>query len=303
MRGRRGSLLWLLFLSFALPGCEWGSDSTKTGKTKPAVNAPGPEDADAPKEFTTTESGLKYRICRKSDGKKPTAEQMVIVNYRGKLDDGTLFDTTYGTFGGPTTMELKHLVAGWKEGLLLIGEGGMIELEVPYKLGYGDRGVPPDVPAKANLHFLVELIKVTDAPKVPPELEAAGVAGPDDLQPGKVDSDAPEEFTTTDSGLKYRIRRQSDGKKPTAANSVKVHYRCWLDDGKDFDSSYPKKQPAEFPLGQVVAGWTEGLQLIGVGGMIELEIPGSLGYGPRGKPPTIPPNATLHFLVEVLEVR
>jgi FKBP-type peptidyl-prolyl cis-trans isomerase FkpA len=118
-----------------------------------------------------------------------------------------------------------------------------------------------------------------------------------------VDDDAPEEFTTTASGLKYRIRRKSEGKKPTKVNSVKVHYKGWLDDGKQFDSSYDRGQPIDFGLGQVVPGWTEGLQLIGVGGMIELEIPSKLGYGPGGKPPVIPPDSTLHFIVELLDVK
>jgi FKBP-type peptidyl-prolyl cis-trans isomerase len=306
MRGQRGVLLWFLFpslVSIVLTGCGAGTASSKPGKPERVVNSPGPEDPDAPKEFTTTESGLKYRICRKSDGKKPTIDHVVTVNYRGWLDDGKLFDTTYGTGGAPALLEMRNFVPGWQEGLALVGEGGMIELEIPYKLGYGERGAPPDIPPKATLHFLVEVIKVTDAPKLPPDLAAAGVSPMGDLKPGKVDPDAPEEFTTTDSGLKYRIRRKSDGKKPTASNSVKVHYRGWLDNGKEFDSSYSRKKPEEFPLKGVIAGWTEGLQLIGVGGMIELEVPGPLGYKERGNPPTIPSNATLHFVVELLEVR
>ena len=69
-----------------------------------------------------------------------------------------------------------------------------------------------------------------------------------------------------------------------------------------FDSSYRNGRPVEFPLGQVVPGWTEGLQYVGEGGMIELEIPYHLGYGEYGKPPVIPPRATLHFIVELEEV-
>ena len=130
---------------------------------------------------------------------------------------------------------------------------------------------------------------------VPDEL--SGGAGP-----GEVDEDAPEEFTTTPSGLKYRIRRKSDGRKPTPANTVVAHYRGWLDDETVFDSSYPRGEPSEFPLDKVVAGWTEGLQLIGEGGMIELEVPAALGYGESGRP-GIPPNATLHFIVELVEVK
>ncbi|MGD9724099.1 MAG: FKBP-type peptidyl-prolyl cis-trans isomerase [Pirellulales bacterium] len=122
-------------------------------------------------------------------------------------------------------------------------------------------------------------------------------------EPGPVDKDAPKEFTTTPSGLKYRIRRQSDGDKPRAANNVVAHYKGWLDDGTEFDSSYKRGEPTPFPLNRVIKGWTEGLQLVGKGGMIELEIPSDLAYGPMGRPPVIPPNARLHFLVELIDIK
>jgi FKBP-type peptidyl-prolyl cis-trans isomerase FkpA len=127
----------------------------------------------------------------------------------------------------------------------------------------------------------------------------------DSLQSGTgvIDDDAPQDFTTTRSGLKYRVLRQSDGKKPVAHNTVTVNYRGWLDNGREFDSSYKRGEPISFPLGGVIAGWTEGMQLIGSGGMIELWIPSDLGYGSAGSPPSVPPNATLHFIVELLAVK
>jgi FKBP-type peptidyl-prolyl cis-trans isomerase len=120
--------------------------------------------------------------------------------------------------------------------------------------------------------------------------------------PMVIDEDAPSEFTTTDSGLKYRILRKSKSRKPIPSNTVEVDYRGWLDDGSTFDSSYNQRKPASFVLSKVVPGWTEGLQLLGEGGMMELEIPPELGYGEAGNPPTIPPNATLHFKVELLRI-
>jgi len=119
---------------------------------------------------------------------------------------------------------------------------------------------------------------------------------------GPVDDDAPEEFTETGSGLKYRILRKSDDAKATANDSVTVNYRGWLDDGTEFDSSYERGEPISFPLGGVIAGWTEGMQLVGTGGMIELTIPSELGYGSRGAGGAVPPNATLHFIVELISV-
>ena len=109
-------------------------------------------------------------------------------------------------------------------------------------------------------------------------------------------------FTTTQSGLKYRVLKPSDGPKPTASDTVTVHYAGWLDDGTEFDSSYKRGQPATFPLNGVIAGWTEGLQLIGEDGEIELEIPSELGYGERGAGSDIPPGATLHFKIELIGV-
>jgi FKBP-type peptidyl-prolyl cis-trans isomerase FkpA len=127
----------------------------------------------------------------------------------------------------------------------------------------------------------------------------------DSLQSGTgvMDDDAPMEFTTTRSGLQYRVLRHSDGKKPLARNTVTVNYRGWLDNGREFDSSYKRGEPISFPLGGVIAGWTEGMQLVGNGGMIELWIPSDLGYGAKGSPPSVPPNADLHFIVELLAVK
>jgi FKBP-type peptidyl-prolyl cis-trans isomerase FkpA len=123
------------------------------------------------------------------------------------------------------------------------------------------------------------------------------------MGPNAIDADAPTEFTTTDTGLKYRILRKSSGRRPAAHDKVSVDYSGWLDDGTVFDSSYERRMPAEFNASGVIEGWTEGLQLIGEGGMIELEIPSNLGYGEAGRPGSIPPNATLHFKVELLEIK
>jgi FKBP-type peptidyl-prolyl cis-trans isomerase len=120
---------------------------------------------------------------------------------------------------------------------------------------------------------------------------------------GPIDADAPKEFTTTPSGLKYRVLRKGAGGKPKATNTVEVNYHGWLDGGKVFDSSYQRGESIEFPLNGVIPGWTEGMQLVGEEGMIELEIPSKLGYGSRGAGGVIPPDATLHFLVELIDVK
>ena len=121
---------------------------------------------------------------------------------------------------------------------------------------------------------------------------------------GAVDADAAKTFSTTPSGLQYRVLRKGTGANPKATNRVKVHYHGWLDNGKVFDSSYQRGESIDFGLNQVIPGWTEGMQLVGEGGMIELVIPSDLGYGKRGTPGgPIPPDATLHVLVELLDVK
>jgi len=121
-------------------------------------------------------------------------------------------------------------------------------------------------------------------------------------QEGPNGPDAQSEFTKTGTGLEYKILRQGTGKKPTPDDFIRVSYRGWLDDGSVFDSSYERGKPLEHPLGQLVPGWIEGLQFLGEGGKIELAIPPELGYGERGSPPVIPPNARLHFIVELHQI-
>ena len=119
---------------------------------------------------------------------------------------------------------------------------------------------------------------------------------------GAMDKDAPKTFQVSKTGLKYRVLRKGKGKMPKATDSVTVHYHGWLDNGKVFDSSYRRGETIEFGLNQVIKGWTEGLQYVDEGGMLELEIPPDLGYGNRGAGADIPPGATLHFLVELKQV-
>lgn len=107
---------------------------------------------------------------------------------------------------------------------------------------------------------------------------------------------------TTASGLQYKVTQQGTGKQPTASSVVTVHYTGKLLDGKVFDSSVERGEPIEFPLNQVIPGWTEGLQLMKEGGKATLYIPSGLAYGEQGVPGTIPANSTLVFDVELIKV-
>jgi FKBP-type peptidyl-prolyl cis-trans isomerase FklB len=111
-----------------------------------------------------------------------------------------------------------------------------------------------------------------------------------------------EGVVTLPSGLQYKILTTGTGPKPTASDSVKCNYRGTLINGTEFDSSYKKGQPVTFGVGQVIKGWTEGLQLMPVGSKWQLFIPSSLAYGERGAGAEIGPNSTLIFEVELISI-
>lgn len=106
----------------------------------------------------------------------------------------------------------------------------------------------------------------------------------------------------TPSGLQYEVLDATLGQKPKATDTVRVHYEGTLPDGTVFDSSYKRGEPISFPLNGVIAGWTEGLQLMSVGSKYKLFIPYNLGYGERGAGASIPPYAALIFTVELLGI-
>ena len=111
-----------------------------------------------------------------------------------------------------------------------------------------------------------------------------------------------EGFKTTKSGLQYLVMKEGKGTSPSPEDIVKVHYKGMLIDGKEFDSSYKRNKPAEFPVKAVIPGWTEALQLMKAGAKYQLVIPPNLAYGERGNP-SIPGNSVLIFEVELLDIK
>ena len=108
---------------------------------------------------------------------------------------------------------------------------------------------------------------------------------------------------TTGSGLVYESLKDGSGESPKATDTVKVHYRGTFPDGKEFDSSYKRGEPTEFPLNRVIPCWTEGVQRMKPGGKAKLTCPPAIAYGAAGAGGVIPPNATLNFEIELLSVR
>ena len=112
-----------------------------------------------------------------------------------------------------------------------------------------------------------------------------------------------EGVQVTESGIQYVVLTAAEGDKPVATDTVKVHYKGTFLNGEEFDSSYSRNQPATFPLNRVIAGWTEGVQLMSVGSKYKFTIPSDLAYGPVGNPPRIPGNSVLEFEIELLEIQ
>lgn len=113
---------------------------------------------------------------------------------------------------------------------------------------------------------------------------------------------AKKGVVTTASGLQYKVLKEGKGSKPGSTDMVKVQYKGTLLDGTEFDSSYKRNAPVEFQVNQVIAGWSEALQLMNVGSTYELYLPPELAYGDQGSPPVIEPGSMLIFQVELLEV-
>ena len=153
----------------------------------------------------------------------------------------------------------------------------MRRLLIPYELAYGESGRPPKIPAKATLVFDIELF---DDPLKLPDLEAK------EWQPGP-------------RGLKVWDVCKGTGAEVKAGDAVTIHYTGWTTDGRIFDSSRQRNEPANFGLDMLIEGWKIGMPGMKEGGIRRLVIPSTLGYGDQGSPPKIPGGATLVFDIEV----
>lgn len=155
-----------------------------------------------------------------------------------------------------------------------------------------------DVAREEIKNAAAERIQASQAKAMGERAEAAKAAG-EEFMAENADRDG---VTVTDSGLQYEVLTDAEGDKPSAEDRVTVHYRGTLIDGTEFDSSYAREEPVTFPLGNVIAGWTEGVQLMSPGAKYKFVIPASLGYGERGAGNRIGPNETLVFEVELISI-
>ena len=222
----------------------------------------------------TLDNGIKFEVLKAGEGRAIAEGDGVSLKYAIWGTDKRLLDCTERSkrnFGG--TLDslnwpfLKDLVKDLKV-------GGSIRAEVPNALVQQ---------ARTDTVWELELVSVTTMPKF--------------RLPAK------DKVVTTQTGLQYEAISAGEGDSPKATQTVKAHYTGWTTDGKIFDSSHARGEPTEFPLNRVIKGWTEGLQLMKPGAKFLFQIPPELGYGAQGSPPKIPANATLIFLVELVEVK
>jgi len=244
-----------------------------------------------------TDSGLQYEVVEtdETSDRKPLPTDDVAVEYKGMLIDGTEFDSSQAR-GAPARFNVADVIPGWIEGLQLMTVGDTYKFYIPPELAYGEAGEPRGIIAPNEaLVFEVTLLEAKES-EAAVNLEAAK----EFLAQNRVKADVK----TTQSGLQYKVLETADetAPRPTPADRVKVHYRGTLLDGTEFDSSYARNFPAEFGVGQVISGWTEGLQLMREGEKFQFFIPPDLAYGERGTGEDIGPNAALIFEVELLEV-
>jgi peptidylprolyl isomerase len=251
------------------------TESPDPPKAPEHVSAP-PEDAEV------TDSGLASKVLTAGTGTAhPDAWDQVTVHYTGWTTDGNMFDSSVSR-GQPATFPLDRVIPGWTEGVQLMVVGEKRRFWIPEELAYKGQPQRP----QGMLVFDVELIEIKD--QVEPPSAPSDVAGPA----------ADADFTK--SGLASKVLQPGTGSDhPKATSRVTVHYTGWTTDGKMFDSSVTRGEPATFALNQVIPGWTEGVQLMVVGEKRRFWIPEELAYkGQQGAP-----AGMLVFDVELLEIQ
>jgi peptidylprolyl isomerase len=254
-------------------------------QTPPAAPAPIPAPPDVaapPKDATTLPSGLAFKVLTPGTGTtKPAATDLVTVHYTGWTTDGKMFDSSYARKAkAPNTFPLDRVIKGWGDGVQLMVTGEKRRLWIPESLAYkGQAGRPAGM-----LVFDIELLDMAPSPRVaPPDVAAA-----------------PDDAKRTASGLAYKVLKAGTGTDhPRRDSRVTVHYTGWQTNGRMFDSSVERGSPATFGLGDVIAGWTEGVQLMVVGEKTRFWIPQNLAYkGQAGSP-----AGMLVFDVELIAIR
>lgn len=288
------SLAITLTCGALLVGC---GDDQSTAKD-PAV-----EQTTSATQSGETENGVSYEVLRAGAGQSPTLSDYVTVHFKVMRADGTLIDDSRRE--GAQTHLASDTLLGWQEVLPKMKEGAIWRIDVPANLAFGENGLGDIVAPDEPLAFEIELIDVmTEEEWQAARLEAFKAREADREANRKFleDNAAKPGVTTTESGLQYEVLVEGGGAQPKPEDKVQVHYRGMLIDGTEFDSSYKRGQPAEFPVNRLIQGWQEGLTLMNEGAKWRLVVPAELGYGDRGAGELIEPGDTLIFEVELIRI-
>ena len=202
-------------------------------------------------------------------------------------------DTPEKSFDATSEVENASYLIGFRQAQNIQAEGGDVIDMRAYELGARDAiaGKESQVPEENEEQLMAVLREAL--------MQKKSASGESFME----ENAARPEVTTTASGLQYEVLIEGTGPMPSATDTVVTHYHGTLTDGTVFDSSVERGSPASFPVNRVIAGWTEALQMMGVGSKWRLVIPPNLAYGERGAGAAIPPNATLVFEVELLEIQ
>ena len=211
-----------------------------------------------------------------------------------------------GAFGGGSTLETEAQQASYAIGLnygrQLVPAADHIDMDAMREgLRDGMTEAEPRLSAE-EIQEVMTAFNETLTAEMQARQEAEGAANREEGRAFLAENAEREEVVVTESGLQYEVIEEGDGPSPEPDDRLRIHYRGTLLDGTEFDSSYERGEPAEFGVSQVIPGFSEGLQLMSVGGHYRLYIPSDLAYGTRGSPPAIGPDATLIFEVELLEI-
>eukprot|EP00242_Pyramimonas_sp_CCMP2087_P004890 CAMPEP_0198213934 /NCGR_PEP_ID=MMETSP1445-20131203/35453_1 /TAXON_ID=36898 /ORGANISM="Pyramimonas sp., Strain CCMP2087" /LENGTH=260 /DNA_ID=CAMNT_0043888811 /DNA_START=242 /DNA_END=1024 /DNA_ORIENTATION=- len=237
-----------------------------------ASTIPPPADvAEAPADAEVTATGLASKVLQVGDGTdSPSAVDEVTVHYTGWTTDGKMFDSSV-VRDQTISFPLNGVIKGWTEGVQLMVVGEKRRFWIPAEMAYGNGGGGRP---SGMLVFDVELFSFKSKPKPPPAPEDVG--------------GVPEDADVTASGLASRMLSAGKGSVyPKPSDTVEVDYSGWTLDGSLFDSSISRGETISFPLNGVIAGWTEGVQLMVEGESRRFWIPAELAYGtnpPRGAP-------------------
>ncbi len=321
---RRSALLAVPALLLTAAGCGSQKKSDPASSASPSSSAPSVKIVGGPVPAITagTKFGQKPTIAKGTGTPTPDLAVKTVIagsgpaiasgdyieaDYLGQIyATGKSFDNSYDRHAPfVTQIGTGKVIPGWDKALVGKKAGSRVELSIPPAEGYGSAGQPQaGIKGTDTLVFVIDVINSYDATssakgKVIPQTDASLPKIGTNTDGKDVSITVPKGKAPAKLVSEYVI--EGDGRPVKATDTLLLQYKGVLwDGGKEFDATYTRKQLASFPLSELIAGWKQGLAGKKVGSRVMLVVPGALGYGKAGQPPTIPANATLVFSLDIL---